>query len=213
MQPPGPELREMFGDIDIYVFDQLLKGRFDRRTRVLDAGCGQGRNLHYLLRRGFTCFGIDQDPGAIEHVRRLAARLAPHLNLSQFATGQIDQLPWADGGMDVVICSAVLHFADDVSHWERMAEELWRVLAPGGLLLTRLASNIGLEHTIGPGRRRVRLPDGSDRFIVDEAMLMQWTARFGGRLADPLKTTVVQGERAMTTWCVVKAPDDERMSG
>ena len=52
--------------------------------------------------------------------------------------------------------------------------------------------------------QRVRLPDGSDRFVVDEAMLLELTAQLGGRLADPLKTTNVQGLRAMTTWCVLK---------
>jgi len=98
----------------------------------------------------------------------------------------------------------VLHFADDAAHFERMVDELWRVLAPRGLFFARLASNIGLETVIGPGGRRVRLPDGSDRFVVDEATLMTLTARLGGRLADPLKTTVVQGVRAMTTWCLLK---------
>jgi SAM-dependent methyltransferase len=110
----------------------------------------------------------------------------------------------AGGSFDAVICSAVLHFADDAAHFERMVDELWRVLAPRGLFFARLASNIGLETVIGPGGRRVRLPDGSDRFVVDEATLMTLTARLGGRLADPLKTTVVQGVRAMTTWCLLK---------
>ncbi len=107
--------------------------------------------------------------------------------------------------MDAVICSAVLHFADDADHFGRMVRELWRVLAPRGLLFARLASNIGLESLLGPGGRRVRLPDGSDRFIVDEAMLMDVDcAAWAGSWRNPLKTTVVQGMRAMTTWCVTK---------
>ena len=60
------------------------------------------------------------------------------------------------------------------------------------MLFARLASNIGLEAAIGPAGRRVRLPDGSDRFVVDEAMLLEWTARLGGQLLDPIKTTNVQ---------------------
>ena len=88
--------------------------------------------------------------------------------------------------MDAVICSAVLHFAKDEAHFGRMVEELWRVLAPDGLLFARLASSIGLEQRIGPvAGRQVRLPDGSDRFVVDEAMLLDWTERLGGELADP----------------------------
>ena len=202
--PPGVELPAKFGDIDIYLFDQLLRGRFDQRPRVLDAGCGDGRNLTYFLRRGFTCFGIDRDPVAIEHVRAFAAQLAPDLPLENFLTGELDHLPWDDASMNASICSAVLHFASDLAHFDRMLQELWRVLARDGMLFARLASNIGLEDFVGAAGRRVRLPDGSDRFVVDEAMLLERTQRLGGQLLDPIKTTNVQQQRCMTTWCVRK---------
>jgi SAM-dependent methyltransferase len=204
LPPPGVELPAKFGDIDIYLFDQLARGRFDRRLRVLDAGCGDGRNLIYFLRRGFTCFGVDRDPAAIAHVQAFAAQLAPGLPLQNFRAGEIDQLPWEAASMDAVICSAVLHFAADLAHFDRIIEELWRVLAPDGLLFARLASNIGLERAIGDAGRRVRLPDGSDRFVVDEAILIERTRRWGGQLLDPLKTTNVQQQRCMTTWVVRK---------
>jgi tellurite methyltransferase len=206
--PPAPapslELQSTFGAIDIYLFDQLLQGRFDRRRRVLDAGCGDGRNLPYFLSHGFTCYGIDRDPSAIARVRGLAARHAPHLPADHFHAGELDDLPWDAATMDGVICSAVLHFSSDAAHFGRMVQEMWRVLAPGGLFFARLASNIGLEAEIGPAGRRARLPDGSDRFVVDETILVEWTERLGGRLLDPIKTTNVQQQRCMTTWCVVK---------
>jgi tellurite methyltransferase len=201
---PGVELPAKFGEIDIYLFDQLLRGRFDQRPRVLDAGCGDGRNLMYFLRRGFTCFGIDRDPAAIERVRAFAAQLAPELPLQNFRTGELDHLPWDDASMDAVVCSAVLHFASDLAHFDRMIQELWRVLARDGMLFARLASNIGLEDAVGAGGRRVRLPDGSDRFVVDEAILLERTQRLGAQLLDPIKTTNVQRQRCMTTWCVRK---------
>jgi len=204
MNVPGPALRSEFGEIDIYLFDQLLKGRFDARPRVLDAGCGDGRNLRYLLARGFSCWGVDRDAAAVAHVQQLAHTAGAEAGADRFTVADVDRLPWADASFDAVVCSAVLHFADGAAHFERMVAELWRVLAPQGLFFARLASNIGLEPVIGPGGRRVRLPDGSDRFVVDEAMLLTLTARLGGRLADPLKTTVVQGMRAMTTWCMIR---------
>jgi tellurite methyltransferase len=203
--PPGVELPETFGDLDIYLFDQLLRGRFDRRPRVLDAGCGGGRNLVYFLRRGFACFGVDRDPAAIEQVRALAAKLAPQLPAENFRTGELDRLPWEAATMDAVVCSAVLHFARDLAHFDRMLAELWRVLTSQGMLFARLASNIGLEHAVGAAGRQVRLPDGSDRFVVDETMLLERTERMGGALLDPLKTTIVQQQRCMTTWAVRKA--------
>ena len=202
---PSDELRSAFGEIDIYLFDQILKGRFDRRRRILDAGCGDGRNLVYFLRHGFPCFGADRDPGAVDRVRTLAAELAPVLPRENFQTADLDHLPWSDRSMDAVICSAVLHFAADEAHFGRMLHEMWRVLAADGLLFARLASNIGLESRLGhEAGRRMRLPDGTDRFVVNESMLIDWTARLDGQLLDPIKTTNVQQQRCMTTWCVTK---------
>jgi tellurite methyltransferase len=202
---PSDDLRSQLGEIDIYLFDQILRGRFDRRPRVLDAGAGDGRNSVYFLRRGFACHALDRDPSAVERVRALAARLAPGLPAANFQAGEIDALPWPDGSMDAVVCSAVLHFAADAAHFGRMLQELWRVLASDGLFFARLASTIGLTPLAGaPAGRRMRLPDGTDRFVVDEAMLAEWSARLGGEWLDPLKTTNVQQQRAMTTWCLRK---------
>jgi tellurite methyltransferase len=206
VQPtPSADLRSQFGDIDIYLFDQLLKGRFDRRATVMDLGAGDGRNLTYFLQHGFSCFGADRDAAAIARVRILAAALAPALPAANFQVAELDDLPWNDAAADAVICSAVLHFAADAEHFGRMLKEMWRVLAPGGLFFARLASTIGLAPLAGTAAgRRVRLPDGTERFVVDEAMLFDWTARLGGEWLDPLKTTNVQQQRCMTTWCLRK---------
>ncbi|MFN2447359.1 MAG: class I SAM-dependent methyltransferase [Vicinamibacterales bacterium] len=202
---PSVAICESFGAIDIYLFDQLQKGRFDGRSRVLDAGCGDGRNLVHLLRCGFTCFAIDREVVAVDHVRSLASALAPTLPRENFRVGELDALPWADRTMDTLICSAVLHFSRDKAHFARVVTELWRVLAPDGLFFARLASTIGIEDRVThSGNGYALLPDGSERFVVDEATLMQWTARLGGELLDPLKTTVVQEQRAMTTWVMRK---------
>jgi SAM-dependent methyltransferase len=198
------ELRREFGEIDIYLFDQLLRGRFDHRQRVLDAGCGAGRNLPYFLQRGFDVRAVDTDAGAIRAVRRLAALLSPALPADQIHCGPLDSLPWADGSTDAIICSAVLHFARDEGEFAAMLEEMWRVLAAEGLMFVRLATSIGLEQHLSSTIGRVRLPDGTERFVVDERTLLDWTSRLGGALADPIKTTNVQNRRCMTTWVVQK---------
>ncbi len=198
-------LIEQFGEIDIYLFDQLLRGRIAPGMQVLDAGCGSGRNLIYLFREGYEVFGADCDPRAVAAVKRLAAARAPALAEGNFRVEPVEAMSFPDSLADVVISSAVLHFARGDDHFGAMLRGTWRVLKPGGLFFCRLASSIGIEHQVKPVQgRRFLLPDGSERYLADEALLVELTRELGGQLLDPLKTTVVQNLRSMTTWVVRK---------
>jgi len=202
---PPAELPEFFGQIDIYLFDQLLKGRLTPGMRMLDAGSGAGRNLPYFLRHGFDVCAVDATPGAVEQVRQLAAELAPRLPATNFRVEALESLSFPDGDFDAVIASAVLHFARDDPHFRAMVAELWRVLRPGGLFFARLASSIGIEPRVRPlGGGRYHLPDGSDRFLVDEALLAGLATRLAASPLEPLKTVNVENQRCMTTWCLRK---------
>ncbi len=196
-------IQEQFGQIDIYVFDQILRGNIAAGMKVLDAGCGYGRNLVYLLREGCEVYALDSNPEGVEHVRALAAELNPKLPAENFQVGQIEALPFADGFADVVMCNSVLHFARDQHQFLTMLEELWRVLRPGGLLFTRMGSRIGMEfQQVRPDVYRIG--DGQEWFLVDEELLLGLTGELNGVMVDPLKTTIVQDYRCMTTWVVRK---------
>jgi tellurite methyltransferase len=196
-------LQEQFGNIDIYLFDQLLRGRIVPGMRVFDAGCGGGRNLVYLLRNGYDVAGNDQDPNAVAQLRALAGSLAPGRS-HDFRIEPIEATSFPDASFDVVIASAVLHFARDAAHFESMLRQLWRVLKPGGMFFARLASTIGIDDVDPLGHGRYRLPDGSDRYLVDAATIESWTSTLGGTLIDPIKTTVVHEQRSMTTWVAAR---------
>jgi tellurite methyltransferase len=195
------DLQAAFGQIDIYLFDQLLRGRIVPGMTILDAGCGFGRNLVYFLNEGYNVLGADADPGAIAAVRQLA-RALPAEN---FRAEALECMSFPDACADVVLSSAVLHFARDDEQFHAMLQGSWRTLRRGGVFFCRLASSIGIEHRIQPieGRRHL-LPDGSLRYLVDEALLLDLTARLGASLLDPIKTTVVQNQRSMTTWVLRK---------
>ena len=198
-------LSEQFGDIDIYLFDQLLRGRIVPGMRILDTGCGGGRNLVYLLKQGYDVFAADADPQAVDFVRSMAASLAPAVSPGNFRVEEIETMSFPDHSFDVVISSAVLHFARDDDHFRAMLDGLWRALKHGGCLFCRLASSIGIERQIQRiAGRRYSLPDGSERYLVDAPMLENLTEKLGGSLLDPIKTTVVQDQRSMTTWVVRK---------
>jgi tellurite methyltransferase len=201
---PSERLREQFGDIDIHLFDQLLRGRIVEGMRVLDAGCGAGRNLVYLLRAGLDVWGVDESADAIARVRRLASSLTPLSGPECFRVEPVEAMSFDDGSMDVVMSSAVLHFAHDEEHWWAMVREMWRVLKPGGLLFARLATTVGQSALRRLGGRRYIMPDGDERYLVDHELLEAATARLGGTLLDPLKSTVVHQRRSMGTWVVRK---------
>ncbi|MGC2662020.1 MAG: class I SAM-dependent methyltransferase, partial [Bryobacteraceae bacterium] len=148
---------------------------------------------------------VDRDLESIAYVRGLAASLAPNLSSQNFRAESIESMSFAHSFADFVISSAVLHFAQDDNQFKDMLHGTWRVLKPGGLLFCRLASSIGLENQIRRvSGRRYLLPDGSERYLVDEALLTQAAKNLGGQMIDPLKTTVVQNERSMTTWILQK---------
>ena len=198
-------LQQSFGNIDIYLFDQLLKGTYDSCRRVLDAGCGSGRNLVYLLQNGFEVYGIDPDARAIETVKALSQKLSPKNSPDNFKIALVEDLPFEDVYVDLVICNTVLHFADSPDHFDQMMHSIWRVLKPGGYFFSRLASDIGIETLVQPfGNGRFHLPDGTDRFLVNQQFLLERTQTLGAELHEPIKTTNVQYTRAMTTWCLKK---------
>ena len=200
-----PELQEQFGNIDVYLFDQLLRRRIQLGMRIVDAGCGEGRNLVYLLKEGYEVFGTDANSQAIGTLRAMVRELTPKLPAENFRVEPVEAMSFPDAFADVVLSSAVLHFARDDEHFNAMLRGSWRVLKPSGFFFCRLASTIGMEDRMERiAGRRYLLPDGSERYLVDESLLMKLTEELGGELLDPLKTTIVQNQRSMTTWVMRK---------
>ena len=193
-------IKDLFGNIDIYLFDQILKGRFDSKMRILDAGCGGGRNIVYFLRQGFEVFGTDQNADAINAIQNSAKNISPNYPIENFQISTVEKMPFDDNFFDLVISSAVLHFAQDEIHFNQMFDEMWRVLKPNGILFARLASDIGIENLVkNLNGRRFLLPDGSERFLVNEEMLIDKITKLNGTFLEPIKTTNVQNLRCMTT--------------
>ena len=202
--PTSTNLGDWFGGIDIYLFDLVLKGRITPDMKLLDAGCGGGRNLTYFFRTGFDVSGVDQSAAAITAIRSLAAELAPNLPAENFRLEAVERMSFDDSTFDVVLSSAVLHFARDENQWREMVSEMWRVLKPGGIFFSRLASTMGIDGISLIEGRRYHLPDGSERFLVDEEMLLRETDSLGGQWLEPFKTVVVHHQRAMSNWILRK---------
>jgi len=209
--PPSPvsppDLREWIGGVDIQLVDHILRGTFPSGgIRVLDAGCGGGRNLLWFLRTGCDVSAVDTSPMAVAQVRSAAEMLAPYLPPENFHVEAVEEMSFPDASFDVVLSIAVLHFARDEAQFLGMLEEMWRVLRRGGVLFVRVASTIGIEKLVVPlgSPRRYQVPDGSERFLVDLELLLRLTEGLKGELLDPIKTVNVQNQRCMTTWVLRK---------
>ena len=199
------EIKKQFGNIDIYIFDQLLKGQINPSHKILDAGCGKGRNLIYFLKNGYEVYAIDPSEDAIKQVKTLATEHAPNLPLSNFTSSSIENMPFGKNSFDRIICNAVLHFAQNKSHFEDMLFFLWAILKDKGQLFIRTATSIGIEDSIEYlGNGRYHLPDGDERYLIDLDTMLHYTEKLNAKLTDPIKTTNVQNQRCMSTWCLEK---------
>ncbi|MHC4839499.1 MAG: class I SAM-dependent methyltransferase [Planctomycetota bacterium] len=195
------ELNAELSGMDIYLLDQILKNRFRAGGRILDVGCGAGRNLKWFARNGFEVYALDKHEKAIEKVTATDLLPTDHI-FHQSAT----ELPFEDSFFDGVVCNALLHMLDTRDEMEKVIIESWRVLKPGGTWFARLATDLSMESLIE------QQPDGRHRMpgtewdihltSLDE--MLKWTEKLGGKLLDPIKTTNVQNQRAMTTWVMQK---------
>ena len=197
-------LKSQLQNTDIYIIDQILKGRFDNVKNVLDVGCGSGRNLSYFLQNNFDVFGIDPNEKRLEETKKLVSKLNTTTLLTNFKIGIAEQIPF-ESNFDLIICNAVLHFAKNKIQFEEMLFGMWKKLNANGILFIRLASNIGIENLVESIENgNYKLPDRSTRYLVSEKMLLDYSEQLNAKLVEPIKTTNVQNLRCMTTWILRK---------
>ena len=203
-----------FGQIDIYLFDQLLRGRLRpgmrvrrRRVRLRAAtsstSCGRATKM-FGARFGRRCHRGGPRP--------CRCTLAPPA-----AAGRI---PGRGGRRDVVsgrvrgrgAGSASVASPATTAASRPWSTEMWRVLRLKAACCSagwrpRSAWKRASCQTAG---RRFLLPDGiAAQSRRTKPCSVELTRRLGGAFLDPLKTTIVQNQRCMTTWVVRRALDRE----
>ena len=190
---------------DIYLIDLILKRYFNPSMKIMDAGCGMGRNIEYFLQAGYEVYGADISEDDVNYIRKRALDINPSLNPDNFRLEPVEKMNFEPESMDVVICNTVLHFARNEENFEEMLKGTWRLLKAGGIFFCRLATSIGIERDIKQIEgRRFLLPDGSQRFLADEQMLRKYTDELNAKFLEPLKTVNVHGMRCMTNWILKK---------
>lgn len=192
-------LNQLLGNIDIYLLDQILKGRFDKEMKILDAGCGEGRNTVYFLHEGYQIFGADSNPIAVQMARIYAQTIQKEYDVYRFQTSLIENMPFHQGAFDAIISSAVLHFATSEIHFLKMMEEMMRVLKPGGIFFLRMTTSQGEMQEKSPhlGDGVYLLPDGSERFLLTDSLEKEIVSKYKFKYLEPAKSVLVHEQRAM----------------
>ena len=194
-------ITEVLGDTDIYLIDQIMKGRYKMNDIILDAGCGPGRNLHWFLQNNMNIYGIDNNKEAISHLKTNY----PLLPSERFQLSNIEQMPFENNYFGHIISSAVLHFADSTSQFHNMMTEMVRVLKPKGSLFIRMTSDIGIEDEVELINDGVyTIPDGSTRFLLTRPLLVILLEKYELSFLEPLKTVNVDDVRCMSTLMLQK---------
>lgn len=195
------QLFNLIGQTDIYLLDQIMKGRYQKSQKILDAGCGSGRNMKWFLQNDFDIYGIDTSEAAIINLKKVNSNLAD----DYLQVAALEKIPFDNNFFDHIICSAVLHFAKDVTHFKKMFSELLRVLKPCGTLFIRVASDIGIEnHVELLSEGNYKIPDGSMRFLLTKPLLEEIKNEFQFSFLEPLKTVNVNDIRCMSTLMLQK---------
>lgn len=184
------QLNTFLGNIDIYLLDAILKGYFVNKSRVLDIGCGEGRNIIYFMREGYDVYGIDTHSSAIKMCRMVAGSIDKGIDLSHFIEANAATIPYKDEYFDAIISSAVMHFASDENHFMQMMTEAARVLKPSGIFFIRMASDIGLD---------ANKSKNNFSFLLTRELIKFCMNKFNMEKLEPLKSVNVEDSRVMTT--------------
>ena len=197
----GSDIKNIVGDTDIYLIDQILKGRFKTGDIILDAGCGGGRNLSWFLHNQFEVYGVDTN---VETINELINKTQPNVS-SHFMVSAVENMPFDDQAFDVIISSAVLHFANNIAHFFSMTKEMLRVLKEDGILFIRMASDIGIEiKVVALGDGIYNIPDGSTRFLLTRSILQELLQTLPVIMIEDFKTVNVNDVRCMSTLVLQK---------
>ena len=205
--PMSPaELNYLLGNIDIYLLDQILKGRFTPNMRILDIGCGEGRNLVYFIRQAMDVWGIDRDKEALRLLRMYGKSLHQEFDPEKFIEDEASDISLPPGSFDGIISSAVLHFAESHNHFQQMFAEIVRLLRPGGILFVRTAMLDGIEEKAIPLETpgRYTLADETERYLLSSSELERLCKTHQLILLEPLKYVVVHEARSMGSFVLQK---------
>jgi 2-polyprenyl-3-methyl-5-hydroxy-6-metoxy-1,4-benzoquinol methylase len=201
-------LKNEINGIDIYLLDQILKGRYHNKDVILDAGCGNGRNLKWFYNNDFTIYGVDLNAKRLDKAKIQYSDQKEHFSIQNITT-----LNFEKEKFNHIICNAILHFAINKQDFMVMITELLRVLKPNGTIFIRMATIESLTDKVVQVSEGVyKLPDKTTRFLLTKDLLKHIQTKFNLVLLERFKFVNVDDLRCMAT-LILQKKVSERESG
>lgn len=186
------ELNHALGNIDLFLLDQILKGRFENTDRILDAGCGEGRNLTYFIRNEYDVWGIDNNATALKMLRMTGRSLHKGFDPEKFIATEITEIPFPPQSFDVIICLAVLHFSPSEKAFFTALDEMMKVLRKDGSLFVSMYSNFGMAKEVVHQEDVDNKVLNGSYFLLTEFLYNTLLQRYALREIESVKTVITQ---------------------
>ncbi|MCE9628722.1 MAG: class I SAM-dependent methyltransferase [Candidatus Vogelbacteria bacterium] len=130
-----------------YWKDFLVEIENKKIKKVLDLGCGAGRNTEMIWSLGFNVYGVDLHEDMVSTTMTRMKTLAPEINWSlRIVQTDMTSLPYMDGSFDVVLSNGVYHNVSSVEDLEIAIQESARVLSNNGFLCINIFTSKYIDH-------------------------------------------------------------------
>ena len=122
----------------LVLFSDLIG--FQNNLKVLDAGCGIGRNSVYLAEKGCEVHAVDFSKAALSKLDNLSKHAGVRERITLYNHSLVESFPFESNSFDLILDSYVFcHFVDEgLKQYYR--DELNRVTKPGGIVFSSLFS-------------------------------------------------------------------------
>jgi 2-polyprenyl-3-methyl-5-hydroxy-6-metoxy-1,4-benzoquinol methylase len=192
-------LNSALGNADLILVDQILKNRFHKQMRILDAGCGEGRNMVYFIKNDFRIYGIDANADAVKLAKLYCRSLNNTFEVENIQNFTIEQNPFPDHFFDAIICLNVLHSAKNQNDFFLWFEQLIRMLHSGGFLLLSLQSQIGVSQNHQQDDPNGRNNMGNENFyLLSENVLQEILKLDYLKTIENTKTILIDNKKSHT---------------
>ena len=152
--------------------EYLEEHDIDPGKRVIDLGCGIGRNTFYMAELGYDVTAVDFASSAL---KKLDKAKSEHMNADRITTKQVnlaEKLPFRDGSFDIAmdIVTTMTLVPEELIGFEA---EIRRIVHPDGLFLTYvLAADDGYLQASNPGQTQTTVQDSgiTDNYLSEERL-------------------------------------------